>query len=498
MDSNEAEATCTICGLKYEDRVSFNAHIRAHLKDKLTNRREQQKLKLEQQKTASPGPSINEATQPLCKQSLETPTSKAFISSSPSPASDSTTAVPVPNAGSVKRAKVTLANEAKDQDVIKNATVSRPSAAAVADIQSLLPSSPLPISKATSVKDKPDLEALLNQLQNSQKLASNHPMVMAELAACKPIPPQEVVGKLKPVVTSTPPTSTMALWGTTSVPASQTVTNTHTEDSIAKYSPESTALAMTPCTPEISDMEDDNMFHEMEMNRIDFHNDLASILDQIEKDFESPCLSHDLRLDTPPDSDCENADQLNRLLEGQNLLTTDAPPALFVQPSLPSTSNNDLLGLDRFSQRIPMMDDSSASASASTLLKLENEQQVRLVQSPASVAKVGKLPAKTLAVLNKLPAKLFVPNSPGNGNLRQSPNQMTESSNVNFVDVVKVEQTMPRSNQVIVKRSFFLHFSAYFTYNTKKCDYVLMKLCFSIKIGSHWRSIINSWNSMHH
>ena len=209
---------------------------------------------------------------------------------------------------------------------------------------------------------------------------------------------------------------------------------------------------MTPCTPEISDMEDDNMFHEMEMNRIDFHNDLASILDQIEKDFESPCLSHDLRLDTPPDSDCENADQLNRLLEGQNLLTTDAPPALLVQPSLssslPSTSNNDLLGLDRFSQRIPMMDDSSASASASTLLKLENEQQVRLVQSPASVAKVGKLPAKTLAVLNKLPAKLFVPTSPGNGNLRQSPNQVTQSSNVNFVDVVKVEQTTPRSNQV--------------------------------------------------
>ena len=453
MDSNEAEATCTICGLKYEDRVSFNAHIRAHLKDKLTNRREQQKLKLEQQKTASPGPSVNEASQSLCKQSLETPTSKAFISSSPSPASDSTTAVPVPNAGSVKRAKVTLANEAKDQDVIKNATVSRPSAAAVADIQSLLPSSPLPISKATSVKDKPDLEALLNQLQNSQKLASNHPMVMAELAACKPIPPQEVVGKLKPVVTSTPPTSTMALWGTTSAPTSQTVTNTHTEDSSAKYSPESTGLAMTPCTPEISDMEDDNMFHEMEMNRIDFHNDLASILDQIEKDFESPCLSHDLRLDTPPDSDCENADQLNRLLEGQNLLTTDAPPALLVQPSLssslPSTSNNDLLGLDRFSQRIPMMDDTSTSASASTLLKLENEQQVRLVQSPASVAKVGKLPAKTLAVLNKLPAKLFVPTSPGNGNLRQSPNQVTQSSNVNFVDVVKVEQTMPRSNQVL-------------------------------------------------
>ena len=40
MDHKEVEATCTICGLKYEDRAAFNAHIRAHLKDKLTNRRE--------------------------------------------------------------------------------------------------------------------------------------------------------------------------------------------------------------------------------------------------------------------------------------------------------------------------------------------------------------------------------------------------------------------------------------------------------------------------
>ena len=37
-------------------------------------------------------------------------------------------------------------------------------------------------------------------------------------------------------------------------------------------------------------MEEDLMSYEMEMNRIDFHNDLSTILDQLEKDFESPGL----------------------------------------------------------------------------------------------------------------------------------------------------------------------------------------------------------------
>ena len=40
--ANTESATCTICGLKCDDRSAFNAHIRAHLKDKLTNRRKMQ------------------------------------------------------------------------------------------------------------------------------------------------------------------------------------------------------------------------------------------------------------------------------------------------------------------------------------------------------------------------------------------------------------------------------------------------------------------------
>ena len=43
---------CTICGLKCDDRSAFNAHIRAHLKDKLTNLR---KLQQQQHNIATSG-----------------------------------------------------------------------------------------------------------------------------------------------------------------------------------------------------------------------------------------------------------------------------------------------------------------------------------------------------------------------------------------------------------------------------------------------------------
>ena len=69
---------------------------------------------------------------------------------------------------------------------------------------------------------------------------------------------------------------------------------------------------------------DDPMAYEMEMNRIDFRNDVSSILDQIEKEFEINSVASltpmtglqdhhvdisNLNLDTPPDSDSENNPQ---------------------------------------------------------------------------------------------------------------------------------------------------------------------------------------------
>ena len=64
----------------------------------------------------------------------------------------------------------------------------------------------------------------------------------------------------------------------------------------------------------MSDMEGegtDPMWNaEMEMNRIDFRNDISSLLDQIEKDFQAQAFGGVTpgifdSLDTPPDSDSE-------------------------------------------------------------------------------------------------------------------------------------------------------------------------------------------------
>ncbi len=282
-------------------------------------------------------------------------------------------------------------------------------------------------------KDKPDLEALLSQLQQPAQQSSNHSMVMAELAACKPIPPQNqnlLKSSSSPPI-PVPPMATLV------APPMESV-----KKNIATPSKLSNSMAM-PCTPEISDMEDDLMSYEMEMNRIDFHNDLAFLLDQIEKDFESPCIGNDFRLDTPPDSDCETTENLGRLL---NQMQSE-------------TSSQDLLGLDRFSQRI---DDNSLLNSQT----LAPSNSAKLAQSPNSFTKVGKLPPKTLAVLNKLPAKLFV----GNGSHQQqpqskyqpaqqsqqqlsilAPNNMTslQSRELHrFVDVVKAEKNQSQNQTV--------------------------------------------------
>ena len=151
-------------------------------------------------------------------------------------------------------------------------------------------------------------------------------MVMAELAACKPIPP--------------PPSSrTTVVTSSATFPSKPAPAAAIDASSIA-------TIAAAPCTPEISDMEDDLMSYEMEMNRIDFHNDLASILDQIEKDFERPNL--DISLDTPPDSDCENlpsAALANPPLQPTTLSSTKAQS---VAAKFPFANSTELMGFDRF------------------------------------------------------------------------------------------------------------------------------------------------------
>ena len=388
---SQESATCTICGLKCDDRAAFNAHIRAHLKDKLTNRR-----KLQEQQMAS--------------------TSSLESAKKAKKAAAAVTAV--------------IAATNTTATAVNKAAASSVKPEAVKDIQSLLPSSPLPLSSTsqpTFAPVKPDLEVLLNQFQTSKMNQDNSPMVMAELAACKPIPP--------PPLSMPSPMSASAKPLLTKLP---TVESNPVSPSLA-----ATSTSHAPCTPEISDMEDaDLMSYEMEMNRIDFHNDLASILDQIEKDFESPSL--DIGLDTPPDSDCENP----------------IGPGMQPSPRQESdkhqlTTSPDLMGFERFTQRI---ENTGPGNPGTTMLKSfpdESMKNMRLVQSPASVARVGKLPAKTLAVLNKLPAKLFLPEDslgmasasalaaastlPANANPAAGNQSIGMSKEQRFVDVVKVE-----------------------------------------------------------
>ena len=88
-----------------------------------------------------------------------------------------------------------------------------------------------------------------------------------------------------------------------------------------------------------SDKSLDPMAYEMELNRIDFKNDVSSILDQIEKEFEinsvanigeglAPAVGHvdlsSLHLETPPDSDSEHYSHIKSLSsDTHELLTTE-------------------------------------------------------------------------------------------------------------------------------------------------------------------------------
>jgi hypothetical protein len=117
---------------------------------------------------------------------------------------------------------------------------------------------------------------------------------------------------------------------------------------------------------------------QMEMNRVDLNNDLSTILDQIEKDFEAPSLELPgvQQLDTPPESD------------------TEAEPGPLLLPSClhqPARDHDYLLG--SIKQEAPPSPEPSPAS------------------SPLSLAKFATLPARAIAVLNQLPGKLVLQKS---------------------------------------------------------------------------------------
>ena len=188
--------------------------------------------------------------------------------------------------------------------------------------------------------------------------------------------------------------------------------------------------------------------------------------DQLEKDFETSGSGlHDVRLDTPPDSDSENSEYLNQLLD-DGILTNEvqeakdqleAPVAaagydllnsakLSLKPislltsaaSSPSVTSSTTFALPKSppsvclkrasSQSVDsLMHDATLTTATTTLTQHRVGDSCNVVQSPGSVAKVGKLPAETMAVLNKLPAKIFLPSSMG-----------SEKDSPRVIDVVKV------------------------------------------------------------
>lgn len=312
---------------------------------------------------------------------------------------------------------------------------------------------------------------------------STHSELMAELAACKPVPPtsQSIALSPPPSVAPKPPFS------------------------INPYAP-----IENICTPEVSEM-DETLSNGYDANRVDLNSDLTSILEQIETDLEPSSVVglKDISLDTPPDSDSENSDYLAGILN-----SLDSPtPTLGDGKSLAIA--HDLLGLDAFSSRLDLPSDdphqtlssakietsrnippqrhptiasspspslssssfalpsppsglaasgrlelapslaprrlistsSSSHAAAIAQAHVQRPQVAQQVmtsapspqgglvqQSAASVAKVGQLPANALAVLGQLPSNLFLP--------------QTGSPNTKLVNVVKVERSnLPQSEK---------------------------------------------------
>ena len=377
------DSTCTICGLRYNDRLAFNSHIKAHLKEKLNTRRRERPSQDEKFETNSKDDIIRQ-----------------------------------------KRPRVSLPSPPCIKQLAQTFPPVLECPPELVRIQH-----PNPISSEASLENR--------KMKSPKALLASHSELMAELGACKPIPPEK---------------------------NDQLASNS--SELISIDNQESLPLPPFNCitTPDISDMEEDLMSYEMEMNRIDFNNDLSSILDQIEKDFESPSLGSlpaSMVVDTPPDSDNENLSEYISNIGGQ------------VPGTIPLVIPTDLLGFDQFASNIVIPESciqsetivnlkkpdtilapissvesnvdfaknvasSEVLATTSalgvaadqipsafprvTLPEFEQEKVTQVEknaafenlklgtlvqQSPSSLAKVGPLPAKALAVLSHLPSKLF-------------------------------------------------------------------------------------------
>ncbi|QQP57011.1 Zinc finger protein 710, partial [Caligus rogercresseyi] len=207
----------------------------------------------------------------------------------------------------------------------------------------------------------------------------NTDIIMAELAACTPVPPEAICD------ISAPPPNPLIFPPT---PAS------------------SICSAPSPAKPPVElPLQEGNHPHSLPEEKMDLVNyDLNNILDEIEQNldplqFESNNNSSS-SMETPPDSDTEIA-----VKEEVDKHTSS------------KEEDGDKVDLDKLVNEAI----SSSSSSLERNIALSSQS---VIQSASSIAKVGALPPKALAVLNQLPSKLFG-SSDGN----------------RFINVVKVERS---------------------------------------------------------
>ena len=199
-------SSCTICGKHYYDRSAFNAHIRAHLKEKLRRK-----------------------------------TDTGSVTCPPSPAANSPQQVALHLPSSPKQAK--METNQHTQFVMSPGIKVEPHAPDL-----LQPSF-----------TKQQVSVASHLLQQQQRLIA---LSRAQIPAAS-------------FSARTPPSTAATLHF--SQPPQNIAKPAHTT-----IAPTINALP----TPDISDMEEDPMSAEIEMNRIDFRNDISSLLDQIEQDFQ--------------------------------------------------------------------------------------------------------------------------------------------------------------------------------------------------------------------
>ena len=262
--SPDNPSTCTICGKQYTERVEFNAHIKAHLKEKLHNRRNKEQGWSSSQSTPTSNHDLGEMKNEKSSQQREPDSNKMKVTSpillsssnpnlngidlpemitpqilNPTPEHsilqqhlsmkipqspqlssvktdvimqnssrmnlmDQTQIRPIPN-NLLPSAPVPLSSSVLSSNISNTASVTANANSVFQNSQPILNVASLPASAASlfcrpnnlsitpiarNKMDKPDLATLLQHVQQTHqnKPVVISPKVMAELAACKPVP----------------------------------------------------------------------------------------------------------------------------------------------------------------------------------------------------------------------------------------------------------------------------------------------------------------------